>query len=158
MTWKIRLFLSLITVLLAVLLGGVGGFLGPKLSLWTWLLVLFVAAVLVLPWGSVTFSQEDVLTEIRAFDQAIEELSQRRPQLQELAQELDAERGLNQQQFKELLDRYLEVQRLSEPSQQAMREALFGLYRRTLAVQIVMILMAGIGGALLAFSFTRWLG
>lgn len=139
-------------------LGFVGGFLGPKLSWWWWISIIFIGATIFLPWKAIVFSQEDLLSDMRSLDQAIQEFSERRARLQELTQELDACGGLKQQQLDQIAARFEEIYTISPASLKALREILFSRYRRAILIPVFMLSVAALGGALLAFSFTKWLG
>lgn len=152
MTWKVRVTLSVFTAGLGMFFGSLGGFLGPKLPIWTWFGLTVVLALLLLPWGNVVFSQEEMLTDMKDLNEALDELMTIQPKLKELHKELDACGGLSQEELLHMAARLDEVKEVSRKSQLSLREALFGYFRRTQATQLIAISIAGLGGAIMAYQ------
>ncbi len=48
--------------------------------------------------------------------------------------------------------------RFLKSAQRALRESLFGGYRRALVVQIIALLLVAVGGSLMAYHVAAWLG
>lgn len=157
MTWKVRLTLSIFTAIGAVAFGALGGFLGPKFPGWIWFSFTVVLAIALLPWDAPVFSQEEMLQEMKALDKAIDELVEVQEDLKEMYAELDAQGGLKQAELDQWAYKFTELKTLSSSGQQTLRETMFAAYRRALVVQVIALVVAGIGGALLAHTFARLL-
>ncbi len=158
MSWKTRVVLSVLTAGLALFLGGIGGFMGPKMPIWTWFGLTTTMALLLLPWNTVVFSQEEMLQEMNDLRSAIDELVELQPKLQELHEELDACGPLKQEELLQVAARFEELKTMPKATQLSLREMLFGNYRRALVVQLIAIAIAGLGGSLMAYQLALWMG
>jgi cell division protein FtsB len=157
MTLKLRIIISLGILLISLFFGAIGGLLGPKLPIWIWMILVAVLAMLLLPWKNFVWSQEALLQDILAYEKALDELQQTRSQLRELAETLDQSGGLKDAKIQELGEQFTQLQQVSTPAQKVLRESLFGLYRRILAMQIVALVIAAFGSSLMAYYFAQWL-
>ena len=153
MNWKIRVTLSIITLLFAVALGAIGGFLGPRLALHYWGFFILILSALFLPWKVLVWSQEDLIKEMKAAEKAIAELIDKQPDLIALIKEMEERGSLKDEEVHEFAERFSTLRTLSDSSGEALRESLFGGYRRARVVQLIGLFIAGMGGSLIASHF-----
>ena len=155
MSWKIRIILSIVTLIVAVFFGAIGGFLGPRLPLHYWGGGILILAALFLPWKVLVWSQEELLKEMKGLEKAVLELSKKQPELTELIEEMEGRGSLKDDEVHTFSDRFLSVRNLSSEAEESLRESLFGGYRRARVVQLIALFIAGIGGSLIAYHLAK---
>ncbi|HAA56294.1 MAG TPA: hypothetical protein DCE42_16135 [Myxococcales bacterium] len=156
MDWKLRILLGFVILVGAAMLGAAGGFFGRFLPLWGWAIVIPVFSALLLPWKDLVWSQEEIIKDLKQLDEALEHTKTLHEQIKEMRHELEDAGGLSQQELDKVVERYVELRMLPQEHHKTLRELLFGAYRRTLALYILVVVFVGLGGAMLVIHFYRW--
>jgi hypothetical protein len=154
MSWKARLVLTLIILLLAVALGLLGAFAGSLLPFYGWLPLIALLGLLLLPWKPAPPAQEDLLLQLRQTAQVFLLFAERQEQISQLLQQIEEEGALDNKRLEKFRLQAEEFMALPPKDAKFLRELLFAEQRRGRAVIPILLVVAAVGGALLSLSFS----
>jgi len=151
---KARCILSVVSVLAGSLFAFVGYTFGPLLPYYLWLPLLAALSFVILPWSRLSWSQEALEQDLKNYHKVLDELKEVQPKIEELSKEIEEKGILSQDGITEAANRFEQARQLSPESTQCLRELMFSTYRRMLAIQVLIMLIAALGGALLVRSLS----
>lgn len=157
LSWKARIVITGLILVLAVGVGFFGGFLGPMLSLSISLPMIAAAGFLFLPWHTPAPAQEDLLQQLGKAQRIFGEMAERQASFAQLQEEIDEAGILGDKEMKAFRERMDSLKELPEKDAIALREILFARERRMRVLFVFVLALAALGGALLVIPFSRLL-